>query len=318
MFNVDTVPGLELKGLDAPVDAYLVVSERPRGFRLDQLGARRGHRGEHRRPGRRDAVPPGTLPRRRRRGALPRRRHRRVTRASARAGCCATSTPGSRASRRSVWWFRGRASHVEQNRANSLTRDVIATRTGDRRERPAGGRPREARGRVRHGLRGGRGGGTRGARRRRSGSGSTSGPTRRLRGGPDRAPERARPGDRGPGPVLRAAGGLRSRSSSCSRTCTGPTRRRCGSSTTPSGCGATARSWSWPRPAPRCWRSARGGVRASSTTCGSPWGRCPAGRAGRWSSSCSRRSTTRRWSSSTWSSTRARETRSTSRSWSPG
>ena len=27
-----------------------------------------------------------------------------------------------------VWWFRGRASHVEQNRANSLTRDVIATR----------------------------------------------------------------------------------------------------------------------------------------------------------------------------------------------
>src|SRR4029453_12179868 len=27
-----------------------------------------------------------------------------------------------------VWWFRGRASHVEQNRANSLPPDVIATR----------------------------------------------------------------------------------------------------------------------------------------------------------------------------------------------
>jgi class 3 adenylate cyclase len=41
-FNVQPVPGLELKGLDAPVDAYVVVSERPRGFRLDQLGVVEG------------------------------------------------------------------------------------------------------------------------------------------------------------------------------------------------------------------------------------------------------------------------------------
>jgi class 3 adenylate cyclase len=37
-FNVQPVPGLDLKGLDGPVDAYLVVSPRPRGFTLDRVG----------------------------------------------------------------------------------------------------------------------------------------------------------------------------------------------------------------------------------------------------------------------------------------
>ena len=51
-FNVHSVPGLELKGLDVPVDAWLIVSERPRGFRLDQLGVVEGIEGEHGGPGR--------------------------------------------------------------------------------------------------------------------------------------------------------------------------------------------------------------------------------------------------------------------------
>ncbi len=41
-FNVQPVPGLELKGLDAPVDAFVIVSERPRGFRLDPVGVVEG------------------------------------------------------------------------------------------------------------------------------------------------------------------------------------------------------------------------------------------------------------------------------------
>ena len=217
-----------------------------------------------------------------------------------------------------VWWFRGRASHVEQNRANSLTRDVIATRMEIAESDPPGGGPREARGRVRHGLRRGRGGRPRCPRRRDLAGLRPRDRRGRPRGRPDRAAERPRPGDRGPGPVLRPAGERPSRSSSCSRTCTGPTPRRCASSTTPTGCGVTFPSWSWRPPAPRSWRNARAGARVWTTTSGSPSGRCRAGRAARWSSSCSRRSTTRRRSSSTSSSTRPRETRSTSRSWSPG
>ena len=35
-FSVEPMPGLRLKGIDEPVDAYLALSERPHGFRLDQ------------------------------------------------------------------------------------------------------------------------------------------------------------------------------------------------------------------------------------------------------------------------------------------
>lgn len=35
-FSMESMPGLHLKGIDEPVDAFLVLSERPHGFRLDQ------------------------------------------------------------------------------------------------------------------------------------------------------------------------------------------------------------------------------------------------------------------------------------------
>ena len=314
-------PALELKGLDAPVDAYLVVSERPRGFRLDRLGVVEGIEASTVGRARRDPVPPGTLPRRRRRGALPRRRRRRGRRASARAGCCATSTSGSPGQPQVVWWFRGRASHVEQNRANSLTRDVIATRMEIAESDP----PEVVREKLEAGFAMAYGDG----RRRRSApptwSGSGSGfdlgtDAAATAGVPTEPAERARPGDRGAGPSTSRGWRRRSRSSilledlhwADDDLAAAPRRRR-------RGCGATARSWSWPPPAPPLLEDrAPLGFGASSTTSGSRWGRCRAGRAGSWSSSCCSRSTTRRRSSSTWSSTRPRATRSTSRSWSPG
>jgi tetratricopeptide (TPR) repeat protein len=126
-FNVQAVPGLELKGLDAPVDAWLIVSARPRGFRLDQLGVVEGI--EARTVGRAGEV------------RFLQERFLDVVDEGRYLVVDVVGDAGIGKSRllrdfdlwlagqpQVVWWFRGRASHVEQNRANSLTRDVIATR----------------------------------------------------------------------------------------------------------------------------------------------------------------------------------------------
>ena len=126
-FNVRPVPGLELKGLDAPVDAYAIVSERPRGFRLDQLGVVEG-------------IEASTVGR----GGEIRYLQERFLDVVDEGRYLVVDVMGDAGIGKSrllrdfdlwlagqpqvVWWFRGRASHVEQNRANSLTRDVIATR----------------------------------------------------------------------------------------------------------------------------------------------------------------------------------------------
>ena len=126
-FNVHLVPALELKGLDAPVDAYLIVSERPRGFRLDQLGVVEGI--EASTVGRAGEI------------RFLQDRFLDVVDEGRYLVVDVVGDAGIGKSRllrdfdlwlagqpQVVWWFRGRASHVEQNRANSLTRDVIATR----------------------------------------------------------------------------------------------------------------------------------------------------------------------------------------------
>jgi class 3 adenylate cyclase/tetratricopeptide (TPR) repeat protein len=126
-FNVHPVPALELKGLDAPVDAYLIVSERPRGFRLDQLGVVEGI--EASTVGRAGEI------------RFLQDRFLDVVDEGRYLVVDVVGDAGIGKSRllrdfdlwlagqpQVVWWFRGRASHVEQNRANSLTRDVIATR----------------------------------------------------------------------------------------------------------------------------------------------------------------------------------------------
>ena len=125
--NVEALTGLQLKGLDAPVDAYLIVSERPRGFRMDRGGAIEG-------------VEASTVGRSAELSFLQERFldvvHDRRYRLVSVVGDAGIGK--SRLLRdfdlwlagqpQEVWWFRGRAAHVGQNRPNSLTRDVIATR----------------------------------------------------------------------------------------------------------------------------------------------------------------------------------------------
>jgi class 3 adenylate cyclase/tetratricopeptide (TPR) repeat protein len=126
-FNMQPVSGLELKGLDAPVDAYLIVSPRPRGFTLDQLGVVEGI--EASTVGRAGEI------------RFLQERFLDVVEEGRYLIVDVVGDAGIGKSRllrdfdlwlagqpQVVWWFRGRASHVEQNRANSLTRDVIATR----------------------------------------------------------------------------------------------------------------------------------------------------------------------------------------------
>ncbi|HEU4331169.1 MAG TPA: adenylate/guanylate cyclase domain-containing protein [Lapillicoccus sp.] len=126
-FNVQPLGGLELKGLDAPVDAYLIVSPRPRGFTLDQLGVVEGI--EASTVGRAGEI------------RFLQERFLDVVDEGRYLVVDVVGDAGIGKSRllrdfdlwlagqpQVVWWFRGRASHVEQNRANSLTRDVIATR----------------------------------------------------------------------------------------------------------------------------------------------------------------------------------------------
>ena len=306
-FNVHSVPGLELKGLDAPVDAWLIVSDDRAGSGwTSSASSRASRRARWAGPARSGSSRSGSSTSSTRVGissstssATP----------AARAGCCATSTCGSRDSRGGGG--SAGASHVEQNRANSLTRDVIATRMRSPRATRPGWSERSSRP-VRPGLRGGGGSRPRGPRRRdlaRLRPRATH-----ARAGVPTEPQSVRPGDRGSGPVLRACWRGRSRSSSSSRTCTGPTRPRCLLDDAdrmwrdvPVMVVATTRS-SLLEERPR-WGS------GLTTTCGSLGALSP--RAEPWSSSCSRRSTTHRRSSSTSSSTRPRATRSTSRSWSP-
>jgi class 3 adenylate cyclase/tetratricopeptide (TPR) repeat protein len=126
-FNVQRVPALDLKGLEGPVDAYVVVSPRPRGFTLDRVGLVEG-------------IEAGTVGRASEMAFLQ-ERFLDVVHDGRYLVVDIVGDAGIGKSRllrdfdqwlaeqeQVVWWFRGRASQVEQNRANSLTRDVIATR----------------------------------------------------------------------------------------------------------------------------------------------------------------------------------------------
>ena len=126
-FNVQPVPGLDLKGMNGLVDAYLVVSRRPRGFTLDRVGLVEG-------------IEAGTVGRASEIAFL----QERFLDVVHDGGYLVVDVVGDAGIGKSrllrdfdqwlaeqkqvVWWFRGRASQVEQNRANSLTRDVVGTR----------------------------------------------------------------------------------------------------------------------------------------------------------------------------------------------
>ncbi len=127
IFSVQPVPGLQLKGVAQPSDAYLVLSARPRAFQLDPA---RGVEGvETRTVGREIEL---RVLQERFYDVLEEERWRIVT-VVGDAGVGKTrlllefdrwlgERPGN------VWWFRGRAAHSTQNHANALLRDLVATR----------------------------------------------------------------------------------------------------------------------------------------------------------------------------------------------
>jgi len=127
IFALQPVPGLRLKGIDGPVDAYLVLGERPHGFRLD------GARGV-------EGVETSTVGR----DAQLRRMQELFRKVSAEGRWHVLTVTGDAGVGKTrlllefdtwlaelpdrVWWFRGRASSSTQNRPGALLRDVLAAR----------------------------------------------------------------------------------------------------------------------------------------------------------------------------------------------
>ncbi len=126
-FSFRSVPGLELKGIAQPVDAFEVLNERPRGFRLD---AARGVEGVQTRTVGRDLE-------------LRQLQDRflevaedgrwRVITIVGDAGVGKSRLLGEldrwlAEMPEPVWWFRGRASPAGENRPNALLREVIVSR----------------------------------------------------------------------------------------------------------------------------------------------------------------------------------------------
>ena len=126
-FNIEPVPGLQLKGIDEAVDAYLVASERPHGFRLDSA---RGVEGV-------DTTTVG-------RASQLRTLQDRLLDVVEDQRWCVMSVVGDAGVGKSrllldfdawlgerpepVWWFRGRASQATGNRPNALLHDIMASR----------------------------------------------------------------------------------------------------------------------------------------------------------------------------------------------
>ena len=126
-FSVEPVRGLVLKGIDDPVDAYLVVSERPHGFRLDRAGGVEG-------------VNTATVGRELELRTL----QERLLDVIEDSQWCVVTMLGDAGVGKSrllldfdswleerpepVWWFRGRASQSGSNRANALLHDLVASR----------------------------------------------------------------------------------------------------------------------------------------------------------------------------------------------
>jgi predicted ATPase/class 3 adenylate cyclase len=126
-FSFRPLPGLQLKGIDEPVDGYVVLNERPRGFRLD---AARGVEG----------VDTRTVGRERELHQLQdlfhdviEERTYRVVTIVGDAGVGKTRLMGEldrwlAEMPEPVWWFRGRSAPWWENSPNALLRDVLVTR----------------------------------------------------------------------------------------------------------------------------------------------------------------------------------------------
>lgn len=128
-FSVERQEPLRLKGIDTPVDAYLVRSERPRDFRLDRAG---GVEGVHASTVGRDLE---LHQLQERLWDVVEERRWQVITIVGDAGVGKSRLLqdfdrwlGERPD--DVWWFRGRAAHSDQNRPGALLRDLMSTRLG--------------------------------------------------------------------------------------------------------------------------------------------------------------------------------------------
>ncbi|MET0999396.1 MAG: adenylate/guanylate cyclase domain-containing protein, partial [Marmoricola sp.] len=128
-FGMDERPGLQLKGIDEPVDAWVVRSERNTGFQIDRVGGVEG-------------VETSTVGRDLQLRFLQDRLFD-VTHESSWRLVTVLGDAGVGKSRllfdydawlaeraEPVWWFRGRASPYTQNTVNGLLRDVVTSRLG--------------------------------------------------------------------------------------------------------------------------------------------------------------------------------------------
>ncbi len=126
-FGIDVRHGLELKGIEEPVDAFVVVSERRLGFRLDPAAGVEGV----------ETTTVGREPQLR----LLQDRLRDVTEESRWRVVTILGEAGVGKSRllfdfdewlvslpETFWWFRGRATPSSQNSVNALLRDLLSSR----------------------------------------------------------------------------------------------------------------------------------------------------------------------------------------------
>ncbi len=229
-FGLEARPGLRLKGIDEPVDAYVVLTERPRAFELERATGVGG-------------VETSTVGRDTE--LLVLQEHLadvvdesswRITTLVGDAGVGKSRLLGEldawlQERPDPVWWFRGRASPSGQNRPHALLRDAVATRFGIASSDP----PATVLQRCEEGFAAAFGPSDRTARTPgwwRAGSGSrgrlstTSRPTRRRC-----ATARA---SCSPGTSSTSPGGRRWWC--CWRTCTGPTTPRSPGWTRPTAC----------------------------------------------------------------------------------
>jgi class 3 adenylate cyclase/tetratricopeptide (TPR) repeat protein len=128
-FALDPRPGLSLKGIDEPVDAFVVLRERPAGFDLEPTAGVGGV--ETTTVGR--AIELLTL--QEHLADVEEERAWRITTVVGEAGVGKSrllAELDTWLSERpdAVWWFRGRASPSQQNRPHTLLRDALATRVG--------------------------------------------------------------------------------------------------------------------------------------------------------------------------------------------
>ena len=271
-FDVQPVTGLRLKGIDQPVDAYLIQGERVQGFRAD---AARGVEG----------VVTRTIGRELELRQLQEHfqevgeeRRWQVVTVVGDAGVGKTRLLSEFARwldelPQPVWWFGGRAAPSRASLPYALLHDLFAARLGIN---DSDG-PSEVRRKWERGVAQALGSSPDAVDKAHVIGywlGFQIGESASLAGVSDDPAEPQRARRERTSPSTSGASPNRHPSCSCWRTSTGPTRQRSPSCTRPGRCWATARCSWWPARGRPCSSTTRTGARASTSTPGCRCARC--------------------------------------------